>query len=209
MARAESDPGARALASVVVGSDGQPPWHHRGWLRVCGVTNRVVEPIAAAHLQGADCTPVSMASFVGLAVHREVVGRIGLPRPEFFIHNDDLEYCLRMQRARVGITLVARSVLVHKDARRQESGGTYVNIPIDKLWLSYYSVRNLVWLRARYCSPLVGLLYGLKHLVRQAPDIMRHGDHKALRLRVNLCAVWDGLTGRFDNARPRRLLERA
>ena len=52
-----------------------------------------------------------MIPFNGVLVTRELVERIGLPREEFFIWGDDVEYRLRAERAgaRVG-TVVAAAV---------------------------------------------------------------------------------------------------
>jgi len=91
-----------------------------------------------------------MASFVGLLVKRKAVGNIGFPKKEFFIHHDDVEYCICLRT--IGkILLVPKSVIVHKEAAKGGIEKSFLGrrskrIEFNKFWLSYYGMRNLVWL---------------------------------------------------------------
>jgi len=66
-----------------------------------------VERYADAHFE------IDTASFVGLLVSRETIEKVGLPKKEFFIYWDDVEYSLRIRR--IGrILTVPDSKIVHK-----------------------------------------------------------------------------------------------
>jgi len=51
--------------------------------------------------------------FNGVLLKRELVTRIGLPREEFFIWGDDVEYLWRARRAGARIATVVRSLFLH------------------------------------------------------------------------------------------------
>lgn len=73
---------------------------------------------------------VDVLSFVGGAIKREVVSKIGLPAKEYFIHFDDVEYSMRI--AQVGdIYCVPASVMNHD-----------TDETVKITWKNYYSLRN-------------------------------------------------------------------
>ena len=81
--------------------------------------------------------PIRTGSFVGLLVAAGAVQRLGLPRAEYFIWNDDFEYSARLLRHGEGV-LVPDSVVEHHTAR---PAGALDN-PGDRF---FYEVRNKVW----------------------------------------------------------------
>src|SRR6202142_880217 len=100
------------VANLTIGLDGRPQLEHRGWLELRSTRPRAHRAIDAANLT--DKMEISFASFVGLAVHRSAIDRIGLPKREMFIKADDLEYCVRL--AKLGpLILVPENRIRHKD----------------------------------------------------------------------------------------------
>ena len=95
---------------------------------------------------------VENVAFEGFLVRREVVERIGLPDPAFFIFYDDCDYALRARRAGYRIWAVRDAVLVRLldfDQQHDLAG-----------WKGYYMYRNLFVVHRRY---------GDNALVRQKP----------------------------------------
>ena len=197
-----------AVANLVVGIDSRPQYSHRGWLDLKSTSMQVVRCIAEADLS--KNSRLTFASFVGLAIRTSVIPLIGLPKKEFFIHGDDFEYCCRISS--IGnIVLNPNSVILHKDHQkagmetRVVMGRSSVRVPLDKLWLRYYGLRNLIWLRRRECGPRTALRFILKRVIATAMGVLLYDDHKVIRLRFWFHAFVDGWCGIFDNAKPKRL----
>jgi GT2 family glycosyltransferase len=138
------------------------------------------------------------------------VQRIGLPKRELFIKGDDLEYCMRLSS--VGpIVLLPQSLIRHKDGvsagfeYRSRFGRTSVRLPMDKLWLSYFSLRNLTWIRRRHCGARVAAIFALRQYVRHAFGIILYDSDRPVRLRFYWCAIADAWRDVFDNDKPKRL----
>ncbi len=70
---------------------------------------------AALAVEGAErqVMPVRSATFVSLLVHRGAVDRLGLPRKEFFVWSDDIEYTSRIVLAGEAGYLVPASRVLH------------------------------------------------------------------------------------------------
>lgn len=89
-------------------------------------------------------------AFEGFLVRREVVDRIGLPDPSYFIFYDDVDFALRARRAGYRIWAVRDAVLVRQldfDQQHDLAG-----------WKGFYMYRNLFAVHFRYGeNPLVRL----------------------------------------------------
>ena len=91
-------------------------------------------------------------AFEGFLVRRDVVARVGLPDPSYFIFYDDVDYALRIRRAGFPIWAVRDAVLVRQltfDQQHDLSG-----------WKGFYMYRNLF---------VVHFRYGANALVRAKP----------------------------------------
>jgi rhamnopyranosyl-N-acetylglucosaminyl-diphospho-decaprenol beta-1,3/1,4-galactofuranosyltransferase len=161
---------------------------------------------------------IELSSFVGLMLHRCVVQQIGLPLSDFFIHNDDVEYCLRIKEVS-SIKLCTSAVVNHlEEASNNRTlkrflGYERYRVNINSLWLRYYGIRNLVWIkrkyRRRYMSYSV-VFYALliKQFLRQVTDIVLLDDYKVKRVKFLFQSYVDGIMGKFDNSKPKKLLHR-
>ena len=94
-------------------------------------------------------------AFEGFMVSRDVVSRVGLPDPGFFIFYDDVDYAVRVRRAGFPIVAVRDAVLVRQlDFDQQHD---------MRSWKGYYMYRNLF---------VVHLRYGETPLVRAKPYLI-------------------------------------
>lgn len=198
------------VANLTLGLDGRPQIEHRGWLELRSSNQRAHRPIDAAALS--ENMHISFASFVGLAVHRRAIEQVGLPKRELFIKGDDLEYCVRL--ATLGpLILVPSSRIRHKDGvsaiyeRRRRFGYQSDRIPIDKLWLNYFTLRNLLWIRREHCGSGIAARFAVRQYVRLVVGIMLFDSHRLIRLRFYWNAIADAWRSVFDNDKPRRLTQ--
>ena len=142
--------------------DGEVPASHRANLTYSPNLSALQEPLA----QTAGNDPVlaiDYASFVGLLLPYRSVVAVGLPRSEFFIHNDDVEYSLRLKKQVGKIALLHTARIDHfcasKPAAPHRSGKSAY--AIDKLWIRFYGIRNNVWLK-REAWPELNLPHKLR-----------------------------------------------
>jgi GT2 family glycosyltransferase len=136
------------------------------------------------------------SSFVGFLVRTSVVREVGLPREDFFIHFDDVEYSLRIRR-NWQIFVVSSSVIVHKITRMGHDTG---KTPARDLWKLYYNRRNELFMSLRYTKGSRAKLFFLGRRVvklggRTVKSVYR--DHPMLRIAIEWRAFIDGLTGRL------------
>jgi rhamnopyranosyl-N-acetylglucosaminyl-diphospho-decaprenol beta-1,3/1,4-galactofuranosyltransferase len=85
---------------------------------------------------------VENVAFEGFLVRREVVERIGLPDPSYFIFYDDVDFAIRARRAGFPIRAVRDAVLVRQldfDQQHDLAG-----------WKGYFMYRNLFVVHFRY-----------------------------------------------------------
>jgi rhamnopyranosyl-N-acetylglucosaminyl-diphospho-decaprenol beta-1,3/1,4-galactofuranosyltransferase len=82
-------------------------------------------------------------TFVGFAVKKEVVEKIGFPDSEFFIYADDYDYSMRIKKAGYKMVRAHSSLIEHKDWIRQKR---IFRFPFSKPnvppWKTYYLFRN-------------------------------------------------------------------
>jgi len=85
---------------------------------------------------------IENVAFEGFLVRRDVVDRIGLPDPSYFIFYDDVDFAVRARRAGFRIWAVRDAVLVRQlDFDQQHDLSS---------WKGYYMYRNLFAVHFRY-----------------------------------------------------------
>ncbi|PUA82163.1 glycosyl transferase [Nocardioides currus] len=134
--------------------------------------------------------------FNGVLVTRELVDRIGLPREEFFIWGDDVEYLWRAVEAGARVATITDAVVAHPSVGELGTPmafgrTTYNHSPSD---LKHYCMarNNLVNLRD-YRGPLHAMAFVLKTIwfyTFTRPSLAR--------LRLSASAMKDGLAGDYD-----------
>lgn len=199
-----------ALASLKVDLDNNILYHHRGYFNFNhGLPIQKHITLEDTKVPVKD---IDMASFVGLLVKKEAISKIGYPKKEFFIHTDDLEYCIRLRT--VGkIKLINNSIIKHAEGsvkgtfKKTVFGITADRRPYDKLWINYYMQRNLIWIGRKYSKNKVSLYITiLKNYILTCIGIIVFDDHKYRRIKFFTNAYLDGLTSKFDNSKPKKIL---
>jgi hypothetical protein len=103
------------------------------------------------------------------------------------------------------------SKIAHKDGQggnfvlRRRFGLTSQRLPIEKLWLNYFGLRNLMWIRRQHCGALLALGFALRQYPRLAFGILMFDTDRWIRLKFYWNAIADAWLGVFDNDKPRRL----
>ena len=191
---------------------------------VVGIANRKVdgqgnETADGLRLLSKNKTPekpyiqVKFSSFVGLLIRASAMKEIGLPRPEFFIHNDDTEYCLRL-RSLGDIALAETSVVAHKEVARNLKcrkilSHCFYQKDIKGFSFDYFGHRNYAWIQEHYCkNPFTRYLKLFGRLGAFAAAVLAFDrDRRWLRIKILVKANLDGIRGNFDNGFPKRLNE--
>lgn len=189
------------LASVVKNSSGIIQINHRGYFDFKNIFPRIQKPIPKKCYQK-EVLEIDMASFVGFLVNRTIIKKVGLPKKEFFIHNDDVEFCIRLRKFS-RILLVTNSIIFHNEKETTEN----VRVTYQKLWIKYYSKRNLIWLGKKYSlNKIYFYLLMFKNYLIEIVFILLFDNKKFKRINFLTESYSDGLKGIFDNKKPKRLL---
>jgi GT2 family glycosyltransferase len=191
-----------ALANSVIKPDGEIDLKHRGLVNFNDMFPNVQHPLKLEKYSE-KYAEIQTASFVGLLVSSKVIKKIGFPLKEFFIHNDDIEYCLRIIQEEK-ILLIPESKIKHKEASKT---GIIKRVPIEKLWLQYYGRRNLIILANKYSTNKLNFYLKLfKQTVREIGGIILYDDYKIRRINFIINRVLDGIREIYDNDKPKRIL---
>jgi GT2 family glycosyltransferase len=196
-----SDQNIVALSNSVIKPNGEIDLKHRGITNFKEMFPNIQQPIPLEYYQQS-IVEIHTASFVGLLIKSSAIKLIGFPIQDFFIHNDDIEYCLRLMQ--IGkVLLIPSSKIKHKEA---SNTGTK-RIEYEKLWLKYYGRRNLIILANKYSQNKFKFYYKLfKSTIRSILGILLHDDHKVKRIKFTISSVLDGLRNRLDNDKPKKIL---
>lgn len=199
-----------ALASLKVDLEDNILYHHRGYFNFKhGLP--IQEHITKEDTQ-CEYKDIDMASFVGLLVNKKAIKEIGFPKKEFFIHTDDLEYCIRIRT--VGkIKLINNSIIKHAEGsikgtfKKTVLGISVDRRPYDKLWINYYMQRNLIWIGRQYSQNKPSLYLAIiKNYLLTLIGIIVFDDNKIKRIKFYTNAYLDGFKSNFDNKKPKQIL---
>ena len=191
-----------ALANSVIKPDGHIDLIHRGLVDFNDMLPNIQQPLELEKYNE-KYVEIQTASFVGLLISSKVIKKIGFPLKEFFIHNDDIEYCLRIiQEGKM--LLIPESKIKHKEASRK---GIIKRIPIEKYWLQYYGRRNLIILANRYSKNKIKFYFKLlKQTLREIGGVILYDDYKIKRIKLILNRILDGMRENYDNEKPKKIL---
>ena len=122
-------------------------------------------------------------TFCGFVISKEIVEKIGLPRKDFFIWQDDREYGLRAGKE-TKIEFVKDAILLHNE-KRDRNG-------LVPVWKNYYGFRNSIVLRQLYAKDKkVAKSYTLKQLFRHVPAALMKKEYRGKR-RIYIQSYTDG-----------------
>jgi rhamnopyranosyl-N-acetylglucosaminyl-diphospho-decaprenol beta-1,3/1,4-galactofuranosyltransferase len=137
----------------------------------------------------------------GTMITKEAIEAIGLPRQEYFLYGDDVEYALRMVRKGFAIYWIPASKVMEQrqdDKQRIRFGKAKARIYRDKFRL-YYAFRNQVhlgfwhhqwWFLIRtllYAAKVSGMLFSAKV------------ENRKEKLRAVIDGIGDGFKARLGN----------
>ena len=134
----------------------------------------------------------------GCLVRRDVIGKIGLPRADFFMDFFDYEYSLRARLNGYKIAVVPGAELGHQigNARKVWAGH-------QRLWTSYapwreyYNSRNLAYAGWHLYPNIETKRFVLGHLVRHAGAVVLFSPEKTACLKKMAQGFWDGCRARL------------
>lgn len=208
-----ADPSIACVAPIVIDCDGVVDTYsgHRAFMKSKSDASlsSFTRPLEGTDLQTTATIDIDHCSFVGPCIKGTAIEQVGLPEKRFFIHFDDTYYSMLL--AKVGrIVLVPTAAIHHKEAGKagisigQVYGKRYDIVPFSSLWLRYFGYRNAIWLATRGIIPVSYGRIAMRHLV-MLMGTLKYDDHKLARLWFWNQALIDGLLGRFNNHKPKRL----
>lgn len=133
-----------------------------------------------------DC---EVASFCGLIVSKKIVNKIGFPKAEYFIWQDDEEYCERINKYTC-IRNINKAILNHK------TGKTFN----DLNWKMYYGARNEIDKVKSHYGIVNRIICLIRVCVRCVKYIITANKYSYTRmevLKMYAKAIHDGLHGQL------------
>lgn len=134
---------------------------------------------------------VPIFHFVGPLISRSLVEKIGLPRAEFFIWFDDIEYALRAHKKGAARVKFVADAVFHHDFGGKARKVYFMGRPSIRRhqppWKEYYGARNYLFALTRNRFRLPDLLHFLIAIQLRGiiGDLMYEPDRwKRIRLRV-------------------------
>jgi GT2 family glycosyltransferase len=204
---------AVVLAPVVVNEFMEIQEDHRGNISLDNVFPLFQKPLPKESYRLNTPVEITFTSFVGPLISRKAIAKAGLPRKDFFIYHDDVEYSMRL--AKVGrMYLIPTAYIIHKTGRKRKNlvekrflGRKVHLVPYNELWKGYYSVRNIVYLRRLYpANKFKSIVKELILLCGRMARAILFEDYKLKMLHFYVSAFVDGLRGVFDNEKPKKIL---
>ncbi len=150
---------------------------------------------------------IELFSFVGPLIHRRVISEVGLPRAEFFVWFDDVEYALRVRKKGKVALCVTRSVIKHDfgQFRKVSFMGKNKLRALHPPWKIYYGTRNRGWtvLRSPYAEPrLQSIMAYLVDNFRQCLGDLLYERDRWTRITLRWLGMWHALTGNLGRRYP-------
>jgi GT2 family glycosyltransferase len=131
---------------------------------------------------------LDFVSGCSLLLKREVLDRVGLLDPDYFLYNEDVDWCLRAKSEGYQVFLVPEAKIWHK-----------VSVSVDNSLIpSYYGTRNQFLLARKHCPSIQRYLFFLRFtLARVAASLESLLKGQNRESRVILRGVKDGWTGNY------------
>lgn len=128
---------------------------------------------------------VDVVTFSGTLVRAELVRDVGVPKRQFFMMLEDLDYCLRVRDAGWQVQVLPRPLVT---AYAMGSEGS------APPWRGYYQTRNHLAMTLERRS-LPELTWWLSRTLRFCVGALRGGDRPAERVRLRLLGAWHAVRG--------------
>lgn len=188
-----------AIAGVVKDFDNKVLNIHRGYLRLNKLPKQNIQIPLIVHLDSQ--LVIDFASFVGILISSKVVSLVGLPKREFFISNDDVEYCIRMQKFG-NILYVPESIIYHP---KKQNGilKRKIGLKVYRIDNNYgyynYLMRNYFWILKVYTPNLLDKFINMIFvLFREIFFIFLFDNQKFKRIRILVDCFGNALLDDFE-----------
>jgi GT2 family glycosyltransferase len=199
-------PNIGAIAPAVRDLMGNVCLMHRGLFKGTGEFPFLQTPLKADLYKSKIPVSIDSGSFVGLLISKKVVRDVGFPDKRFFIHNDDVEYCLRINK-KYNSYLMPTATILHKKfnknlliLRHFLSLKSYRK-PFEIFESSRFLMRNSIYLilRNRQNNTLYSVVIKiLLNYLKQLIGIIMFDDNKIMRITILCKAYLYGILGKFD-----------
>lgn len=145
------------------------------------------------------CLPWSV--YGGLLIPSELARSIGLPKKDFFLYGDDLEWTLRITRSGKKIFACPKAIIHDLSPSWNAVGGKGSNLrrriqDLDSFRV-YYEVRNRTWINRQYYPGKIYLYFFNKTIFMISAWVMALRYARLERFRLIKKAIRDGEMGRL------------
>jgi rhamnopyranosyl-N-acetylglucosaminyl-diphospho-decaprenol beta-1,3/1,4-galactofuranosyltransferase len=200
-----ADPGTVAVCSKVVYGDGVTiDANQRGHFR------RRLLPLPEGEYRDGRYPSLGFLSFVGCLIRTDAARRAELPRADFFVWGDDVEYSFRLRQLGE-IRLVPESVIRHKrvthsyENRRSRFWnrilpGEFWPTPLERFWQNLCGLRNYIWTKRTYEGQ--GALSAAGTTFQFVVKALLYDEQPLRRIPWIVRFARDGRRGRFANIPP-------
>jgi len=201
-----ADPHTVAVCPKVVYAEGGIDANQRGHF------HRRLRPLPDCEYRAGHYPALDFLSFVGSLVRISAARATDLPREDFFIWGDDVEYSFRLRRLGA-IRLVSESVVVHKrvthsfETRRSRALNRLLPVtmwptPYERFWQNLCGLRNYLWIKRTYERQ--GTLSAIGTTLQFVVKHVLYDDRPLRRIRWIVRFARNGRSGRFVNIAPER-----
>lgn len=132
---------------------------------------------------------IDLFTFCGCVINLDLVEQVGMPRKDFFIWWDDIEYSIRVRKY-TKILNVSDAVLVHHTKKPQPSER------YQKNWKEYYWFRNrTITVRTLGKNKIAANLWAFYQIIGKVKQVTLESKFKGQRwdaIKVTLNGVFDG-----------------
>ncbi len=136
------------------------------------------------HGQYDEIRDISFASGCCMMIHKSIIKTIGMLSEEYFMYYEDVDYCLKCQRAGIRIRYVPTAKLWH---RIGSTAGT------KSVLSSYYRTRNRYYIINKFKIGFLPWIFTrISRVIKYALGCIRHDSD-----RIIICAYIDFLKGRM------------
>lgn len=141
-----------------------------------------------------EISEVQSLPFLGYLTSKEIFEKLGLPDTSYFIAADDVEYCLRAQRAGFKIYICGESYIEHPKSDRYPLYFLGKKLICLRLvpWKRYYDTRNRLLIARQY--------YGVKVFTQTLPAsfvrlfaALINEPNKFMQIKAFFAGVYDAL----------------
>jgi rhamnopyranosyl-N-acetylglucosaminyl-diphospho-decaprenol beta-1,3/1,4-galactofuranosyltransferase len=114
-------------------------------------------------LSNAGHTLIEYGTFLSMLLSARAVEKVGLPFKDFFIWHDDIEYCLRINKAGLAGIYVPESTVIHATPRNYRNN--VFKEPFGNAWKYKYGLRNQLVTKRLYKGERVFWTQLIKRLI--------------------------------------------